>query len=85
MTTPKGYHILVKPDEVPDTFESGLIKAHKSVANTGVVLALSPDYEFPLKVGDRIRYIPTHQEVLPDGTALIRADEEGCVLYVIKN
>jgi co-chaperonin GroES (HSP10) len=77
---PVGKLVLVEPDKVPDTYENGLLKVTKTKANTGIIKAVSQDYPFPLKVGDRVYYINTHQEEV-DGCVLIRADEEGAVLF----
>jgi co-chaperonin GroES (HSP10) len=81
MTQPCGKHILIQPDPVQETYESGLLKTTKGKSNSGVVIKMSPEYPFPLKVGDRVYYINTHQEEV-DGCVLIRAD---AVLFKFNN
>ena len=85
MIEPKGKLIVVRPDKVEDKYESGLHRPVKSVPNTGVVVAVSPDYEFDMKVGQRVRYLPNHQEILENGDVLIRGDEEGVVLFIFND
>lgn len=85
MIQPKGKLISVRPDPVKDQYESGLLRPIKPTSNTGEVVAVSPDYEFPVRPGQRIQYLPNHQEVLENGDVLIRGDEEGVILFVFND
>lgn len=85
MIQPKGKQVIIRPDAIPDTYDNGIIRSSKPVSNTGEVVAVSPDYEFPFKVGSWVQYMPNHQEVLENGDVLIRGDEEGSILFAFND
>jgi chaperonin GroES len=68
---PLGDKVLIQPEPAEEKSEGGIINPRPKVPNTGKILAVSPDYQFDVAVGDRILYNPTHRKELEDGTILL--------------
>jgi co-chaperonin GroES (HSP10) len=71
---PVGNKVLIQPDTPEKKTEAGLIIPSKQKPSTGVVLALSEDYEFAVAVGDRVQYNNRKVEELEDGKVLVPED-----------
>lgn len=86
MNKPLGTQVRIKPDPAEEITPSGIILPSKEIPTTGVVLELSPDYEFSFKVGDRVRFTPNHRLELEDGSWLINGhDDDGVIYFVFNN
>lgn len=71
MTTPLGDKVIIKPEELPDRTVAGIILAAKRTRDTGVVLAVSKDFEASVKEGDKVRYSAGAGEEMEDGNILL--------------
>ncbi len=64
MLKPIRDKLLIRPDSVSETTAGGIVKAHKEVADTGTIVAISPEIpadELTVNVGDRVKYSPNHR------------------------